>query len=637
MSTRRRFVLSAVAAHLALTTAPAHAQVTTLVSKSSQGQIANAPSDRVDVSGDGRWIVFDSVASNLVPGDTNNWKDVFLHDALTGTTSRVSVGFGGAQPDQDCYWPTISADGRYIAFVSGATNLLPVSAPGFLKAFVVERESGAIERIDVNDAGEGADGPCLGPVAMDLRGGRFAFASTATNLAPTTGAFVHELFVRDRFAGTTTLVSVDPSGAASGENFGAIDMSWDGGTIVCATEADNLGPADTSPFVDVYAYDLHNGTWSLVGVSSAGAQGNHGSVTPSVSADGRLVAFVSQSTNLHPQDTEFSPDIFVRDLATGTTQVVSYGADGMTGHGNSWDPTHSADGRFVYFRSTGALSPVYSTGGGFRRDLLTGALEAVSLGHELQMGPVDQRMATTSDGAIVVFASWTQGLTPEDTSLFQDVFYRAASGCPPGTLLYPDADGDGFGVVAAPILSCTLLAGFAANSSDCDDSDPLIHPGAAETCNGADENCDDIADDGCVVVYCTAKTNSLGCVPAIGASQGYASAAGPDHFFVLADEILSSQFGVFIWSQAGNLIPFGGGVLCLGAPVIRAGALNSGGSPPGVDCSGTFSFHFSQHVMALGQLEAGDTVFCQFWSRDPGFAAPQNISLTDALKFQIGP
>jgi hypothetical protein len=636
MNMRPRLALSFLAAQLAWTAA--HAQTTTLASKSSQGVIANAHSDSVDVSADGRWIVFDTVASNLVPGDTNNWPDVYLHDTFTGETSRVSIGFGGTQPDQACNFPRISPDGRFISCVSGATNLLAVPAPSFAKAYVVERESGAIERIDVDDAGAGGNGPCLGPFAMDVRGRWVAFASTATNLgASTSGLFRHELYLRDRVAGTTTLLSVDTSGAASGENFFGVDISWDGNTIVCSTEASNLGPPDPGPFQDVYAYDVHSGVWTLASLTTSGALGNNTSEFPALSADGRLVAFQSRASNMHPQDATLTPDIFVRDLATGTLELISHAASGSTELGSSENPEISADGRFVYFRSTVALSPVYSTGGGFRRDRLTGALEPVSLGHELQMGPVDKRMATTSDGALVAFASWTQGLTPEDTTLSRDVFYRAAGGCPPGTYLYPDADGDGYGVPATPILSCAPMLGFAGNTTDCDDTDPLVHPGAPEPCNGADEDCDGVHDDGCVVQYCEAKLNSLGCLPTIAGSATYASAAGPDHFFVESAQTLSGQVGVLLWSPAPAGQPFGGGMLCVGSPILRVGAQNSGGSPPGVDCSGQFSFHFSQSYMAQSHVQAGDTVYSQYWSRDPGFAPPNNVGLTAGLRFVIGP
>jgi hypothetical protein len=637
MPTRRRFVFAVLTAQIAWTGALAHAQVTTLVSKSTQGEISNAHCDSVDVSADGRWIVFESAATNLVPPDTNNRRDVFLHDALEGVTTRVSIGYGGVETDHDSYQPTISADGRYIAFVSGATNILSVPVPGYAHIYLVERESGAIERIDVNDAGETADSFSSYP-ALDSTGRWVAFSSAATNLAPSVSVgIVRELYVRDRVAGTTTLLSVDPSGSPSGASFDTIDMSWDGGTIVCATFADDLGPVDTNGVFDVYAYGLHSGVWSLVSVSSTGAQGFHPSLRPSVSADGRWVAFESWASTLHPDDATATLDVFVRDLAAGTTELVSYAKGGTTLVGDSRFAEISSDGRFVYFASSVALSPLYSTGGGFRRDRLTGALEAVSLGHELQMGPVDQRMATTSDGAIVVFASWTMGLTPEDTTPMKDVFYRAASGCPPGTYLYPDADGDGYGVPAVPILSCSLVEGFAGNTTDCDDTDPSIHPGAAEPCNGVDEDCDLAADDGCVVVYCQAKPNSLGCLPTIAGSATFASAAGPDHFFVQSAQTLSGQFGVLLLSQTPGGQPFGGGLLCLGFPMLRVGAQNSGGSPPGIDCSGQFSFHLSQSFMLQIHLQAGDTVYGQYWSRDPGFSAPNHIGLTAGLEVTIGP
>ncbi|MCK6448045.1 MAG: hypothetical protein L6Q99_16755 [Planctomycetes bacterium] len=137
--------------------------------------------------------------------------------------------------------------------------------------------------------------------------------------------------------------------------------------------------------------------------------------------------------------------------------------------------------------------------------------------------------------------------------------------------------------------------------------------------------------------YCTAKTNSLGCVPQI-ASSGTPSLSGPDDFFLGANQVLNNKFGVFFWSVTGaTAIPFGGGTLCVKMPVTRSGVLSSGGNPPPDDCTGSYSFHFSQAYVAAKGLGAGDTIYGQFWSRDPGFTAPNNIGLSDALRFEIRP
>jgi hypothetical protein len=136
--------------------------------------------------------------------------------------------------------------------------------------------------------------------------------------------------------------------------------------------------------------------------------------------------------------------------------------------------------------------------------------------------------------------------------------------------------------------------------------------------------------------YCTAKTNSQGCVPEVGFS-GIPSTSGPDNFFVTASNVLNNKTGLLLWSHGQASTPFFGGTLCVAQPITRTSAQNSGGNPSGTDCSGTYSFHFAQSYMVGQLLGGGSTVYAQYWSRDPGFAAPNSIGLTDALRFTIIP
>jgi len=138
------------------------------------------------------------------------------------------------------------------------------------------------------------------------------------------------------------------------------------------------------------------------------------------------------------------------------------------------------------------------------------------------------------------------------------------------------------------------------------------------------------------VTLCTAKVNSLGCTPQI-ASVGAPSLSVGDNFQVTASNVLSHKSGLLLWSLNSNSIPFGGGTLCIGPLFHRTALQNSGGNPPPLDCSGAYSFHFSQSYLNAQALTPGVTVYCQFYSRDPGFLAPQNIGLTDALSFTICP
>src|SRR5260221_662483 len=138
-------------------------------------------------------------------------------------------------------------------------------------------------------------------------------------------------------------------------------------------------------------------------------------------------------------------------------------------------------------------------------------------------------------------------------------------------------------------------------------------------------------------VYCTAKVNSLGCTPTMVPASSGPSISGPDDFYVTATNVLNNKTGILFWGTAPASVPFHGGIRCVAAPFIRTHAVNSGGNPPPNDCSGTYRFRFSHAYMASNLLTPGDTIYAQYWSRDPGFPSPDNIGLTDALEFVICP
>jgi hypothetical protein len=137
--------------------------------------------------------------------------------------------------------------------------------------------------------------------------------------------------------------------------------------------------------------------------------------------------------------------------------------------------------------------------------------------------------------------------------------------------------------------------------------------------------------------YCTAKVDSLGCTPSIGYSGLPTISTGPDNFFITATNVLNNKSGIMLWGGAQASTPFFGGTLCIAPPIIRTSIQSSGGNPPPSDCSGSYSYHFSQAYMTSHFLSAGSTVYAQYWSRDPGFAFPNNIGLTDGVMFVIAP
>ncbi|WP_173977550.1 DUF4347 domain-containing protein, partial [Magnetospirillum sp. LM-5] len=325
--------------------------VTERVSVATGGAEGNYPSYTPSISADGRYVAYYSYASNLVPGDTNNAADTFVHDRQTGTTSRVSVATGGGQGNATSYFPSISADGRYVAFYSFASNLVPGDTNNAFDIFVHDRQTGSTSRLSVATGGaQGNSGSYTPSISAD---GRYvAFYSDASNLVPGDTNGNGDIFVHDRQTGTTSRVSVGVAGVQGNSSLeGRTSISADGRYVAFNSHSSNLVTGDTNSRFDVFVHDRQTGTTSRVSVATGGAQGNNTSYFPSISADGRYVAYYSYSSNLVAEDTNGYADIFVHDRQTGTTSRVSVATSGVQANGDSYKPSISADGRYVAFHS----------------------------------------------------------------------------------------------------------------------------------------------------------------------------------------------------------------------------------------------------------------------------------------------
>jgi Tol biopolymer transport system component len=314
------------------------------VSVSSKGEQANGNSWRPSVSGDGRYVAFESGATNLVPGDTNGHYDVFVRDRQTRRTTRASLGAQGAQGNDDSYVPSVSAGGRYVAFYSEASNLAPGEAGEHGDVFLHDGETGATERVSVTSTGGPAKGWSWYP-AVSADGRYVAFSSTAPDLVAQDTNGQADVFVRDRQTGATERISVSSAGLQANGRSGFVSISGDGQYVAFDSDASNLVPGDTNGHLDVFVYDRRTRTTERVSVSSHGAQGHSASAHPSLSADGRYVAFSSYASNLVPD----TWGIFVHDRRTGTTEHVSTMPE--RGHRYYEMPAISADGRYIAFLS----------------------------------------------------------------------------------------------------------------------------------------------------------------------------------------------------------------------------------------------------------------------------------------------
>ncbi|MEG3927831.1 calcium-binding protein [Microcoleus sp. D3_18a_C4] len=402
----------------------------TRVSVDSAGNQGNNGSGDPSISGDGRFVAFASRAPNLVPGDSNASLDIFVRDLLTNTTTRVSVDSAGNPGNGESYVPSISGDGRFVVFASDAANLVAGDTNGSRDIFVRDTRSNTTTRVSVDSAGNQGNGisnPPLSKPSISADGRFVAFVSTASNLVPGDTNIRDDIFVRDLSTNTTTRVSVDSAGNQGNNNSISTSISGDGRFVAFSSDATNLVPGDTNSSTDIFVRDLLTNTITRASVDSAGNQGNGLSGFPSISADGRFVAFSSIAANLVPGDTNNNTDIFVRDLSTNTTTRVSVDSAGNQANNNSFAiASISDDGRFVAFNSAAANLVPGDTNGSrdiFVRDTRANTTTRVSVDSAGNQGnDISFSTSISANGQKVTFDSNAANLVPGDTNNTTDIF-----------------------------------------------------------------------------------------------------------------------------------------------------------------------------------------------------------------------
>ncbi len=373
------------------------------------------------ISPDGRYVAFGSFASNLVPGDTPGSPDVFVCDRVTGQTERID----GATH------PAISDDGRYVAYRS--------PWPPW-EIFLYDRQTGQTMPVSVAPGGAAANGPSDFP-SISADGRYVAFVSEASNLVPDDNNGADDVFVWDRLTEVITRVSLAADGSEANGYSGQATISADGRYVGFTSYADNLLPAGDANGQegDVFLHDRdadEDGIYDepgavaleLLSVASDATQGNADSMELSVSPDGRYVAFRSYASNLVAGDTNGTGDIFVRDRWTGQTELVTVALDGGPANSYSWLPDISPDGRYVAFASNasnlveGDLAGQWDI---FRHDRATGRTERVNVAPD---GSEANDMSGLGDGAVisaaghVVFSTLASNLAANDDNGTYDVF-----------------------------------------------------------------------------------------------------------------------------------------------------------------------------------------------------------------------
>jgi hypothetical protein len=391
----------------------------TRVSVDSFGAQANNASKRPSVSSDGRFVAFESDASNLVSGDTNSSTDIFVRDRQTSQITRVSISSSGSEANEGSGGAAISSDGRYVAFISDASNLVANDTNNTTDVFVRDLQLGTTIRVSVSTSGEQANDFSDFPVSISSDGRYIAFHSDATNLVANDTNDATDVFVHDNQTGATERVSIASDGTQSNGASFVPSISSNGQYVVFTSGATNLVNGDTNNKPDVFVRDRLSNTTTRVSVNTSGEQADGGGSSPAISGDGRFVVFLSDSGNLAPgvDDYRGKKLVYVHDRQIGQTTLASAYSDGRIMTVGLLDqPTISSNGRYVAFSfydksDNNGIMNIWV------RDLQMGESIRVSGGNDSSFGA-----SLSANGGIVAFWSGASNLVSGDTNGVSDIF-----------------------------------------------------------------------------------------------------------------------------------------------------------------------------------------------------------------------
>lgn len=429
---------------------------TTLASKNLVGDVLDGNTSRVTISGDGHWVVYHAQAQHLVTGMPSlpgKKYEVYRTNVTTGHTDLVSIGIDGNFANDDATFPGVSEDGRYVVFASLATNLVAGDTNLMEDVFVRDMDLGVTRRVSVSTTGAQLFGPSSRP-SISGNGQNVIFNSNSSRVVPGDTNGVADCYQINLGTNAVRRISLANDGSqANGYNF-RCDISGDGSAAVWVSDATNLvagtGIGGT-PKRSIYVRDLINNTTELASVAPGGLFPNAVSTRPAISADGRFVVYQTPTYNLVPGDVNGQEDVFRYDRVTKKTDLVSVG-NGLTTppvKGAASRAVISSDGRYVAFVSTsGTMVPSDRNGQRdvFLRDMVdkTTILVSVNTAGEQSrrctpkppppagVGPkvrpgvddVSTRPSISDDGFVISYISDTCNLVPEDMKGFQGVIVR---------------------------------------------------------------------------------------------------------------------------------------------------------------------------------------------------------------------
>lgn len=423
-----RILVALLAASVTLSS---YSQVTSKLSNGVGGAQANEYSRIARITPDGRYVVFHSLASNLVAGDTNNAEDVFLIDRVAGSIELISKSTTNQIGNSYSYHADISADGRFIVFGSGASNF-DTENNGVDDIFLRDRQLGTTTRLTRSYDGGAANNHSFESV-ISGDGGTIAFRSYASNLVPADNG-VADVFVFSRSTNTIEKVSVSSSEVSGEFTSGIPELNHDGRFVTFESPSGNLVPDDSNGATDVFLRDLVLGTTERVSVGSAEEQGNGASTVSSISADGRFVCFVSHAS-FSPSDGDAILDVYVRDRQLGTTTLVSLNEASQKANNQCWRARISPNGQVVMFQSDATNLVPGDTNGFmdiFVKDLVSGRVSRESISSTGQQGNAESGdnainidFDLSDTGQDLVFTSMASNLTSPDSNGFRDAFHRS--------------------------------------------------------------------------------------------------------------------------------------------------------------------------------------------------------------------
>lgn len=555
-------------------------------------------------------------------------------DARAQFTTRIGADKNGVWwPDRSYYAGAraLSSDGRWLVHTQSGGSYRRDLLTGEVALASAQWQSGL-------------PGGGVNPSVSD-DGNLVCFETFDGSIVPGDTNSGSDVFLRNMTTGVTKRVSVDPSGGnVLGASYGQ-SICADGSTVVYESGDGTIAPGDVNSWYDVYAYDVATQTNELVSVDPTGVTGqvtlsgcgvsNHDPCGwaggCAVNSDGRYVTFATLAYTLIPGGTTPGRlNVFVRDRWTATTELVSEDASGAGGATHSFKPAISADGRFVAFIDW-KLTFIGPEAWAQVRDRQTGGLYRAD---PSQYGGVEYRFGSqislSGDGMWVGYAHWADDLVPGDVNGSGDAFVTHWR-----TGLTRLLSRSTTGQTGTPFGASPVALSWDASRATFTAGDGPMAAGPLDpssTLYLRDERVDSVP----VVSYCTAKTNSLGCKPVMSTSGICAFTHGTP-LFVTAQFKRSHQQAMMLWSVAPAAVPFAAGFACVQTPAQRTPVQSTGGTSTSNDCTGTCSFLFTTQYAQSHGVNAGDTLYAQYWSRDPLASNARNLSLSDAIAFTWAP